>query len=229
MAYNNVNTGTAVLGSSGAALTVNCTSATAGNLLVMPAIGGGNTTAPAAPANWTRQSPKAGNSGCSACVMWKIATGGETSAVLALNAGTTWGAQILEFSGNASGTPTDQNGTGNGSITPTLATFGGTDSQSGELIISAGVVKYSANATESLVTTLATVGTTHEATNNASGAVSVHYDFAWGITTANIAADTSSMAFGVVNITGSALSAWSFKLAALTTATHNRTLLHVGA
>lgn len=226
MAYVNVNTGTAAIGASGAAISPTCTAATAGNLLVIPAVGGGTINSPAAPAGWTRQTPKAGNSGCSACIMWKIAAGGETGATLALVASTTLAAQILEFSGNASGTPTDQTGNASGATSPSLATFAGTDLLSGELIVCATVSKHSANATEAITTTLTTVASTTSADNHATATVSMHYQFSWGITTSNGSADTASFAFPTTNITGSAVSAWSFKLSA-TTASLSPVLQHI--
>lgn len=218
MAYALVGSlGTPVVGASGAAITPTFAQATTkNNLLVLWVIGGGTVNAPAAPdASWTTVLKKSGVSGNSASLFYKVAAGGDANPTVALVASTVLQGGVGEFSGNGTFVPFDQVGSGSGSSTPTTATNAAVDVLAGELLVAIASYKTTANTAVTISHTLATVGSTTNLTNGATSTQSVHYAFAWGITTSKGSADSDSFAFTGGTPSGTAVVLASFALPAV--------------
>ncbi len=179
------------------------------DLLVCWVGGAGTATLPGTPAGWLVAASVAGTS-CSAEILYRVATGADAAPSVAAVASTVWSMQLAEFSGNATSSPLDQHGTATGTTSPITATDGGADAAIGELICIAGSVFYSsASGTK---TTSDSVNNATMTTTTNTGTVVNHYDFGYGVSTANSAADSNALTYTITHITGAADVLASFKL-----------------
>lgn len=160
----------------------------AGNLLVCSIILSPNSAVPTTPTGWTLAAQVVANTTAAYSIFYRVATGGDAAPTFISLSGTGT-AVLMEFSGVAS-VPLDQTATAGGTTSPQVATDSTTDIGAFELIIACA-----GNMSHSLVTT----NTSHSINNgtsinsvNNNGLTSDSYNFAWGVTTGNAAADSDS-------------------------------------
>ena len=190
-------------------------SRTAGNFLLLWVSATVDATLPAAPSGWSTALQKAGTS-CSASLFYAIAAGGDSAPTVAGVGSAILSARLAEFSGNAS-SPLDQSGSAAGTTSTQVATAGGADAASGELVAYVAAEYYSASATKTNSVALNN-GASATDTNNNSTNTGQHYNLGYGITTGNSGADTATLTFTTTSITGTALVVVSFKLPSAVTA-----------
>jgi hypothetical protein len=183
---------------------------TANNLLVLQVIGFGSATLPAAITNWTIAKNVAGTS-CSSTIYYKIAAGSDAQPTVALVASTVLSGKLFEFSGNATSSPLDQTGSAAGTSSPITGTNGAVDANVGELLIVCGGTFYSSSSGTKTLALTSNHATLTSSTNQGA-AINDVYDFAYGVTTSNAAADTGVDTFSTTNITGSVVAVASFKI-----------------
>lgn len=187
-------------------------SPTAGNLLICWYVGFGSTTAPTTPTGWGFLS----SSGTAVRVglFYKIATGGDAAPTITAEGSTQFIAMLGEFQGNfaTQASILDKNGVASGTAATETATASGDDASIGELIILAGLARYSSANTVTIQNVLNN-GTSSE-TNNGSTSTDNHFSFGWAIGTSRTVADTNSWSTSTAtNLTASMSLVGSFKLA----------------
>lgn len=185
-------------------------SRTANNLLICWIAVDGNSSAPATPSGWSLAVSTTGTSSAAA-VFYKIAAGSDAAPTISAVTSGIISAQLAEFSGNASVSPLDKTGSNSGTTSSLTATTAGADAQSGELVIAANAAFYSASATKTFSLSMNN-GATATAASNAATSTANHYDFGYGVTTGNSAADNQTFTFTTTKITGVAQVVASFKL-----------------
>lgn len=191
---------------------------TAGDLLVALVAGAEITGAtPPTPSGWTLGASVTAAS-TSMTMFWKIAAGSDAAPTFTGHAANVQSAMLLEFAASNSGTiaatPTDKSGTHTTTTTSTpnavaaSATDTGTNAQ---LVIGGTSISYSAAAVKTLTNT---PGEAMAFTSVSSAAVSTraHYNFYWGHTNSNSAADSNSLAYTSTNGQGSSQVIQSFLL-----------------
>lgn len=211
--------GTATQGSSGASITPGFgQTTTAGNLLVCWVTGISTTAAddtiPAAPSGWSTAVSQAAAGRCQAVIFYKVAVGSDSAPVIAAQTGELLAGQCGEFNWSVAGlvgTPDKVGGNSGTTTSPIVATASGADTQSGDLVLAAGGVEYSTAATKTLTHTLNNGATATAAGNNNGTSTREHYAFAYGITTGNSGADTSSLALTTTNAADSVVVVASFQ------------------
>lgn len=202
-----------------------------GHLLFCVVTGEGTGTFPATPSGWSvaKQAKFVTNVSGSVTVFQKIATGGDTAPTIAGVASTILHAQLMEFAGNA-GTPVlDKTASASTNGSPEVATAASADVHAGDLVLAAALVQHSSARTITSAHTLNN-GAAASSTNNASTSATFHYDFAHGITTGNLVADSDSYAFTTgASFVDDVVVLASFKAAILGAAARSETLALVAA
>ena len=182
---------------------------TANNLLICCVTVAGSVTLPATPAGWTLDANRAGTL-CAALLFIKVATGADAAPTIPAVTGAVISAQLYEFSGTAAVSPHDRGSTAAGTATPIIATNSAADIQAGSLLMQVGGARNSTARTNTLTHT-PNNGAGSTSSNNNAVSTQNHYNYAYGLTTSNAAADSDSMAFGTAQLSGAVLAISSFK------------------
>ena len=202
-------------GAAGAAVTAAFSqSPTASHLLVCWVGGTASTATPAptVPSGWSTAGVPAQFASCATAIFFKVAAGSDTAPTIAAQSGVVWNVQLAEFSGNAS-SPQDQSPFGSSTTTsPLVLAAGSADFAPGELFVYAACARYSVAGTKTLANALNN-GASAVSTNNNGVSTGSHYDFGYGITTSNSAADSDSFSLTTASLTRGTLNIASFKAA----------------
>lgn len=204
--------GTVSTGATSASVTPSYGQTPVGNhLLVLWVAVNAVATNPSAPSGWTSARVHAGTSVATG-IFYKIAAGGDATPTVAGIASAVLSCQLAEFSGGSISTANalDQIAATNGTTSPQSTSSGTVDLTSGELFIGCSAMFYSAAASKTLA--LTSNNATLTTTSSAASTTADHYDFGFGVTTANAAATTASQAFTTTSITGESTSMATFKL-----------------
>lgn len=184
-------------------------SRTAGNLLVLWLGCNQSGIAVVTPSGWSIAHQTTGGAVSSTTIYYKIAAGADAAPTVAGVTGGILHGQLAEFSGTASA-PLDGHAGANGTASPLVSTNAAVDATIGELMVSCSIADYSTAATKTLTDTY--TNATPTATNDAATSTISHYDFAYGITTANAVADKNSFAFTTTKIGMASSALASFKV-----------------
>lgn len=185
---------------------------TAGNLLLLWVPASGSNQLPAAPSGWSTAQQEAGLIWSSASLFYKIAAGSDAAPTVAGVSGLVLSARLAEFSGGATSSPVDQTGVATGNTSTQVATAGGADAASGELVVYCAAERYTVAATKTNSVALNN-GATATDTNNNGTSTQNHYNLGYGITTGNSSADAATLTFTTTQISEISLVVVSFKLA----------------
>ena len=184
-------------------------SRTAGNLLVLWVAGYGSATEPTTPLGWSIGKQRTDGTNFTCGHFYKIAAGADAAPQLSGIAGTVLIAQLAEFTGNAA-TPLDQVAGQSGTTSPRTATAASADASSGEGVIYSSAAAYSAPAAATLSQSFNN-GVSAQSTNNGAASTVNHYDFGYGVTTGNAAADSDTYTVTTANLLGAGVAFASYK------------------
>lgn len=208
MSYSLVGSlGAVSLGASGASVTpAYGQSPTAANTLILwvAAWASSGVATPGTPTGWTA-GPTVNDGARGASIFYlSSAAGGDAQPTVTGVTGTTFGAQLGEFTGGVG--LADKSGTGTAGSSPDVVTSSAPDTATGELVAYAAAERVSVAGTGTMAHT-ATFPNNYTAndTQNNSTSTQTHYLFGYGISTSNSAADKDSIIFDAANSNCSAV------------------------
>lgn len=180
--------GTFVQGSSGTLSPAFGQTTTANHLLICWLATQQATNPSTPPTGWSLG--ESGQTGAGAAIYYKIAAGGDAAPTFTVTTNTI--VELAEFSGNATSSPVDQVGFSGSANATNTVTSAAADALTGELIIGVSTALYSTSTTRTVTSALGTVSATNTPGTNSGVSTALFFNFVWGITTSNAAADTNA-------------------------------------